>query len=151
LDGRHHWPALLVIATFGAISIGANMLHADATWVARSIASLPPVALLVCVELAMAEVRRWARTTPPAPTASTAEDDTAALSADRLITTPTDMRRTERVRATLDAWLRDGGDLDTPGLKQALAARTGAHTRTVERVLSEHPSDHTKTPAVAAP
>jgi len=48
------------------------------------------------------------------------------------------MRRTDRVRATLDAWLRDGGDLDTPGLKQALSSRTGAHTRTVERVLSEH-------------
>jgi hypothetical protein len=151
LDGDHHRPALVVIAIFGAVSIGANMLHADPTWVARGIASLPPVALLVCVELAMAEVRRWAREPEAvaAPAVAVATDAVEVFDADQLIATPTDMRRTARVRATVEAWLHGGGNLDTPGLKQAIAARTGAHTRTVERVLGEHRADHAGTAAPA--
>jgi hypothetical protein len=50
----------------------------------------------------MAEVRRWARTTPSLSSSSTAvNDDSAAIDPEQLIATPDDMRRTERIRATL--------------------------------------------------
>jgi hypothetical protein len=88
---------------------------------------------------------RDGRSTPLGPNHSissanpgSVDDGSAAIAPEQLIATSDAMRRTDRVRVTLAAWLSDGGDLSTKGLKQALATRTGAHRRMVERVLSEH-------------
>jgi hypothetical protein len=59
----------------------------------------------------------------PAPTPAATGDAAEIFDVDQLIVTPTDMRRTARVRATVGAWLHDGGNLDAPGLKRAIATR----------------------------
>lgn len=151
LDREQHRAALGVVAGAGMVSIGANMLHADPSWIARGIAALPPVALLVSVELAMAELRHRMRhphrppvTTPPqdAPAASdpTTRRDTATANGDNgataALSRTSDDSPAVRARQALAAHVAAGGHPDVAGLASTLARQAGCSLRTAQRAVA---------------
>lgn len=146
LDRQTHLAALGVVAGAGAVSIGANMLHADPSWIARGLAALPPVALLVSVELAMAEVRhRMRQPVPPAASALATAATEPRVDLAELPEPPGQVGPTERARRVLDAYVASDGALTADGLVAALAARADCSIRTAQRVLATH-----RAPAPAA-
>jgi hypothetical protein len=84
------WYAWALIAAATCVSVAINVAHAPATHAARLVAALPPVALLLAVELLMILARRClahatasqAQPGAPQPEAAALEAHTAAL-ADR--------------------------------------------------------------------
>lgn len=147
LDREQHRAALGVVAGAGMVSIGANMLHADPSWIARGIAALPPVALLVSVELAMAELRHRMRhphrpavaspppATPALPDPATGHDTPA--DADDSAATPTSPDSpAARARRALAAHVAAGGRPDAAGLASTLARQAGCSLRTAQRAIA---------------
>lgn len=58
-SGRWHAFPLVLVAAAGALSVAANVAHADGgDWLARTLAAVPPVALLASVELGAWQIRR---------------------------------------------------------------------------------------------
>src|SRR4029453_236313 len=76
------WYAWALIAAATCVSVAINVAHAPNTDAAQLVAALPPIALLLAVELLMILARRWlAQSCPPPMPPRAAHPHTAALPA----------------------------------------------------------------------
>lgn len=139
-DGRWHPFPVAVVALSAALSVAANVAHADsANWLSRALAASPPVGLLLSVELAAWTLRRavrlgalgqpvavrdrqhdrWRLRTHP----DMITDDIGRLTA--MADEAADRRRAEADR--LAATATPDGEYDAGRLTDAVAARSAAN------------------------
>lgn len=137
--GRWHpFPVVLVLVA-GALSVAANVAHADgADPLARALAAVPPVALLAAVELGAWQLRREARRPPLIAADDPGEHDRAPV-------------HTGEQSCSLPAATADPGDgtgvlweriavevsrLDARPTQQAIADRLGVSRARVQRAIA---------------
>src|SRR6266540_1709596 len=143
------WYAWALIAAATCVSVAINVAHAPDTHAARLIAALPPIALLLAVELLMILARRGlAHSRPPrtqvgAPQAQPGTPDAQAAAPQAHSAAFTDGTGANGVRAAVAALVAEERAGTRPRLtgKQA-AALVGVKERRAQVLLREFRTNH---------
>lgn len=126
--GRWHPFPVTLVAVAGGLSVAANVAHAPGTDpLARTLAAVPPVALLAAVELGAWLMRRQARRTPATPESS--QDVAADTNGHKL--TMDELRIRVPTQSDLDELLAEHGSL------RAAAAALPVHPSSLSRRRDE--------------
>ena len=136
------WYAWALIAAATCVSVAINVAHAPATDAARLVAALPPIALLLAVELLMILARRWLAQsgTPQMPHGAPQPPGARPVSADPQAHTPTSAngpgaQHVRRAVAALVAQERAGARPRLTG--NQVAALVGVKERRAQVLLRE--------------
>lgn len=141
LEGRWHAFPLAVVAVDAALSVVANVAHADTTLLLhRILAGVPPVFLTVSVELAAWQVRRRLRRhhTHHPDTIGDGSDMAGPVDPDRLEPTSPNLPLGDRARLTVAGHVAAGGALSDNGLADAIAVRVGCSVKTAQHAIAAH-------------